>query len=332
MDLDEATDRGRRSGISSGGGDSQLSGCSPVRRRPHLGALNLYGRGPSAFDRWTPTSSNCSPAPCPGRSASSRGSSPHATRGRAATRAGDPGTDRAGEGHADGLHRIDAHQAFQLLRKQSQTTNTRLRDVALNLANKSARQRTSPSTRPPRDADRRCGRGDRRAGGSRRPRRRPTARPVLQTGPGEYGEGDVFIGVRVPATVPWPSGSRRCRHDGVDALLDSPVHEHRLAGLLILVEQFAAVSRPRGRDDGAVSASPTIPRDCPAGTGEQLGPGGPVGHPSSETGCTTGPGTSCSSSAPTTDLWRRRVALVTTFGFIRRGETRPRRSIWRRRS
>jgi 3-methyladenine DNA glycosylase AlkD len=71
----------------------------------------------------------------------------------------------------------------------------------------------------------------------------------FKTGPGQYGEGDVFVGVRVPATRATVKRFRALPLDEVDILLDSPVHEHRLAGLLILNAQFAAASSKRGFDD-----------------------------------------------------------------------------------
>ena len=60
----------------------------------------------------------------------------------------------------------------------------------------------------------------------------------FKTGPGEYGEGDVFIGVRVPGTRSVVRAHADLDLPEVTVLLDSPVHEHRLAGLLVLAAQF----------------------------------------------------------------------------------------------
>lgn len=60
----------------------------------------------------------------------------------------------------------------------------------------------------------------------------------FKTGPGEYGEGDVFIGVRVPAIRKVATRFRHLDPDAVDELLDSVVHEHRACALLILDAQF----------------------------------------------------------------------------------------------
>src|SRR6185503_7206493 len=60
----------------------------------------------------------------------------------------------------------------------------------------------------------------------------------FQTGPGDYGEGDVFIGVKVP---PLRALSRQCEKatlKTVKALLSSKIHEERSLALMILVRQF----------------------------------------------------------------------------------------------
>ena len=60
----------------------------------------------------------------------------------------------------------------------------------------------------------------------------------FKTAPGEYGEGDRFLGLRVPQTR---GIVKECRLDvpfgEIEALLRSPWHEARLAGFLLLVEE-----------------------------------------------------------------------------------------------
>jgi len=60
----------------------------------------------------------------------------------------------------------------------------------------------------------------------------------FRTGPGEYAEGDVFIGVTVPAVRLLVKRFRDAPLEEVDALLQSPVHEARLVALLLMVQTF----------------------------------------------------------------------------------------------
>ena len=60
----------------------------------------------------------------------------------------------------------------------------------------------------------------------------------FKTGPGEYGEGDKFIGVRVPVLRKLARQFRDLSSPERKQLLQSPVHEQRLLALLILVLQF----------------------------------------------------------------------------------------------
>ena len=61
----------------------------------------------------------------------------------------------------------------------------------------------------------------------------------FKTGPGEYGEGDVFIGVRVPALRQLVRECPTAGEPAAKSLLQSRVHEDRLLALLLLVRQFA---------------------------------------------------------------------------------------------
>lgn len=65
----------------------------------------------------------------------------------------------------------------------------------------------------------------------------------FKTGPGQYGEGDIFIGVRVPATRKICKSYDKLALSELQILLDSSVHEHRLAGLIISSQQFPKASQ-----------------------------------------------------------------------------------------
>ncbi len=61
----------------------------------------------------------------------------------------------------------------------------------------------------------------------------------FKTGPGQYGEGDKFLGIKVPVTR---SGVRECWREtdfpALEECIASEYHEVRLAALLALVEHF----------------------------------------------------------------------------------------------
>lgn len=70
----------------------------------------------------------------------------------------------------------------------------------------------------------------------------------FKTGPGEYGEGDRFLGVPVPDVRRVArTHQANTRTDEAGRLLESPLHEVRLCGLLILVEHYERAKSPAVR-------------------------------------------------------------------------------------
>ncbi len=60
----------------------------------------------------------------------------------------------------------------------------------------------------------------------------------FKTGKGQYGEGDIFIGVTVPQQRAIAKNNINANLKGIQDLISSRIHEHRLTGFLILVEQY----------------------------------------------------------------------------------------------
>ncbi|HMH59607.1 MAG TPA: DNA alkylation repair protein [Galbitalea sp.] len=143
------------------------------------------------------------------------------------------------------------------------------------------------------------------------PEKAVALRRFFKTGPGEYGEGDVFLGLTVPTTRRLMKPFVGLALDQVNLLLDSPVHEHRFVGLLILVARYpkqpqevsdfylAAVRRGRVNNWDLV--------DCSAEfiLGEYL---------------YERPRDILFELAASDSIWERRVAMLSTFGFIKQGD------------
>jgi len=138
----------------------------------------------------------------------------------------------------------------------------------------------------------------------------------FKTGPGQYGEGDRFIGVRVP-------DQRRVakRHSGlalkeIDRLLASPLHEHRLTGLLILVGRYAKTMEAAARREivdfylarlDRVNNWDLVDLSAPKILGEHL-----VRHPEESN--------ILFAMVQSANLWERRVAVLATWPMIKEGQ------------
>ncbi|GAA4379988.1 DNA alkylation repair protein [Agromyces bauzanensis] len=159
------------------------------------------------------------------------------------------------------------------------------------------------------------------------PERAAGSARFFKTGPGEYGEGDRFIGSTLPATRAIVARFARLPLAEHALLLASDVHEHRMTALLIMVRQFQTASRPRTRDDaaraalheaylaavrgGRVNNWDLVDSSAPVLVGEFLLESGRGDDPLLDR------------LAASASLWERRVAVLATFAFIKAGDGAP---------
>jgi hypothetical protein len=145
----------------------------------------------------------------------------------------------------------------------------------------------------------------------------PSRVAVLQrffrTGPGEYAEGDKFIGVTVPSVRLLARRFRDAPLGEMDVLLHSPVHEARVLALLLMVQAF------RGGDDRLrrriyrlylsrtrfINNWDLVDSSAPQIVGAWLADR------------SRAPLTSLARSR---SLWKRRIAILATHHFIRQGD------------
>ena len=134
----------------------------------------------------------------------------------------------------------------------------------------------------------------------------------FKTGPGEYGEGDKFLGIRVPAVRRVAKQWRELSVTETLRLLRSPWHEARLCAVLMMVHRFSrepASQRPLY--DGYLSNTRYINNwDIVDGSAPQI-VGGFLLDRSRK------PLDRLASSG---DLWERRISIMATLAFIKAGE------------
>lgn len=69
----------------------------------------------------------------------------------------------------------------------------------------------------------------------------------FKTGPGQYGEGDKFLGINVPEQRKIAREFSNLGIDDIQVLLNSKIHEKRLIALLILIEKYRELENSLSR-------------------------------------------------------------------------------------
>ena len=135
----------------------------------------------------------------------------------------------------------------------------------------------------------------------------------FKTGPGEYGEGDQFRGIRVPVLRKMARNHRDLPQAAAEGLLPTAFHEDRLLALLLLIDRYY-------RGDDAVRGG--IHRFYLAHTGwvnnwDLVDVSAPhlIGHYLQDR-----PKGLLTRLAASGILWERRMAIIATFHFIKQGE------------
>lgn len=134
----------------------------------------------------------------------------------------------------------------------------------------------------------------------------------FKTAKGEYAEGDVFIGIKVPVQRRVAKEYGALPLEETEKLLRSKIHEARLVALIILVEQFRKGDSSI-RDDifntylantKYINNWDLVDTSAPHIVGAYLGPGKHA---------------LLTKLARSSSLWERRIAILATQHFIRLG-------------
>jgi len=132
----------------------------------------------------------------------------------------------------------------------------------------------------------------------------------FKTRKGEYGEGDIFIGVRVPDLRKLAKEFQDITTPEVMALLTSSIHEERFLALLILVRNFASgdeIEKGKIYDLYLENTSYINSWDLVDGSAHHI-----VGVFLMDKNKA-----SLYRLAKSENLWERRIAVVSTFHFIK---------------
>ena len=135
----------------------------------------------------------------------------------------------------------------------------------------------------------------------------------FKTGPGEYAEGDRFLGVRLPALRKLAKEAAALPLEEAEELLRSPTHEERLLALLVMVRAYQKGDAAlRNRIHGAYLAGTRYVNnwDLVDSSAEHL-----VGAHLRD-----GDRSLLDRLAASESVWERRIAAIATLYFIKRGE------------
>jgi 3-methyladenine DNA glycosylase AlkD len=147
------------------------------------------------------------------------------------------------------------------------------------------------------------------------PEKAKTLQGFFKTGKGQYGEGDIFLGITVPESRRIAEKYSNISFSDIEELLKSPVHEHRLIALLSLVHKYETSDAAERKkivyfyldNTEKVNNWDLVDLSAPK----------ILGHFLLETEKDRKILYDLAASA---NLWEKRIAIVSTFSFIRKNQ------------
>ncbi|MEE9450663.1 MAG: DNA alkylation repair protein [Ignavibacteriaceae bacterium] len=135
----------------------------------------------------------------------------------------------------------------------------------------------------------------------------------FKTGAGEYGEGDVFAGIKMPVQRKIAKKFKNLNYDDIRALVASKIHEERMIGLLILQCKYEKGDEKEKekvfkfyiRNRKGINNWDLVDISAPKIVGEYL---------------LNRDKKLLYEFAHSKNLWERRIAILSTFTFIRAGK------------
>ncbi|HLG23494.1 MAG TPA: DNA alkylation repair protein [Candidatus Nanoarchaeia archaeon] len=148
-------------------------------------------------------------------------------------------------------------------------------------------------------------------------RRAKISSSFFKTGKGQYGEGDIFLGITVPKQREVAKKYLNLPINEIEALLTSRIHEHRLVALIILTEKYNKSSQKEKKEifDFYLSNAKNINNwDLVDSSADKI-----AGRYFFENGQVRN-NVTLTNLAKSENLWEKRISIISTFYFIKNNE------------
>ena len=145
------------------------------------------------------------------------------------------------------------------------------------------------------------------------PKQAKVLQRFFKTGKGEYGERDIFLGIKVPDQRKVAGNFKNLSLGNLGKLLESKIHEHRMTALIILISQYEKADECGKKEifnfylknSKNINNWDLVDISAPKIAGDYL---------------MARSKTILCKFAESKNLWKKRIAIISTYAFIRNNE------------